>query len=88
MKIKVRESAEGWDGWDGWEEVEGLEDALDSIESLTYELRSCIRGANTNCKDWKALALYIKGLAANLDDAAEEMAWKQDGEDESKTHVK
>lgn len=85
MKIKVKEAKsaatgtnESMEGWDGWEEVEGLEDALYGIEGLAYELRSCIRGAKTHCKDWKSLALYIKGLAANLDDAAEEMAWKKD----------
>lgn len=81
-------SNEAFDGWDGWEDIEGLENALDGIENLTYELRSCVRGAKTGCKDWKALALYIKGLAANLDDAAEEMAYRRDDEDESKKKKK
>lgn len=76
-----RKKAEGHEGWDGWEEVEGLEDSIEGIESLAYELRHCIRGANTRCKDWKALALYIKGLASNLDDAAELMAYKTDGDE-------
>lgn len=79
-----RTKAEGHEGWDGWEEVEGLEDSIEGIERLAYELRHCIRGAKTQCKDWKALALYIKGLASNLDDAAELMAYKRDDEgDES-----
>lgn len=79
-----RKKAEGHQGWDGWEEVEGLEDTIEGIENLAYELRDCIRGAKTHCKDWKALALYIKGLASNLEDAAELMAYKDDGgEDES-----
>ncbi len=77
-------SNEAFEGWDDWEEIEGLEDALDGIENLTYELRHCVRGAKTHCKGWKALALYIKGLASNLDDAAELMAYKHDDEDESK----
>ena len=81
-------SNEAFDGWDGWEDIEGLENALDGIENLTYELRSCVRGAKTGCEDWKALALYIKGLAANLDDAAEEMAYRRDDEDESKKKKK
>lgn len=76
--------AEGREGWDGWEDVEGLEDTIEGIENLAYELRNCIRGAETRCKDWKALARYVKGLASNLDDAAELMAYKSDGEDESK----
>jgi hypothetical protein len=74
---------ESFEGWDNWEEVEGLEDALEGIENLTYELRSCVRGAKTHCKDWKSLALYIKGLASNLEDAAELMAYKTDSDDES-----
>lgn len=82
-----RKKAEGHEGWDGWEEVEGLEDSIEGIENLAYELRHCIRGAKTHCKDWKALALYIKGLAANLDDAAELMAYKRDG-DESANEAK
>lgn len=76
-----RKKAEGHEGWDGWEEVEGLEDSIEGIENLAYELRHCIRGAKTHCKDWKALALYIKGLAANLEDAAELMAYKRDGDE-------
>lgn len=86
--IKGMKDEGGFDGWDGWEEVEGLEDAIDGIESLTYELRSCVRGAKTGCKDWKALARYIKGLASNLDDAAEEMAYRRDDEGESKKKKK
>ena len=77
--------AEGYEGWDGWEDVEGLEDTIEGIENLAYELRNCIRGAKTRCKDWKALARYVKGLASNLDDAAELMAYKSDGEDEDES---
>jgi hypothetical protein len=71
-------SNEAFDGWDGWEEIEGLEDALDGIENLAYELRSCVRGAKTRCKDWKALARHIQDLASKLDDAAGEMKYRQD----------
>lgn len=80
--------SEGHEGWDDWEQVEGLEEAIEGVENLAYELRSCIRGAKTRCKDWKSLALYIKGLASNLDDAAELMAYKRDDEDESKKKKK
>lgn len=78
--------AEGHDGWDDWEDIEGLEETIEGIENLAYELRNCVRGAKTRCKDWKSLSLYIKRLASNLDDAAELMAYKDDGEDESKKH--
>lgn len=77
-----RKKAEGHNGWEDWEEIEGLESSIDGIEKLAYELRHCIRGAYTHCKDWKSLALYIKGLASNLDDAAELMAYKRDDEDD------
>ena len=80
-----RKKVEGREGWDGWEEVEGLEDAIEGIENLAYELRHCIRGAKTHCKDWKALALYIKGLASNLDDAAELMAYKTDSDNDDES---
>lgn len=76
--------AEDHEGWDGWEEVEGLEDAIEGIENLAYELRSCIRGAKTGCKDWKALGAYIQGLGNNLVEAGEEMEYKNDDVDESK----
>lgn len=75
---------EAFDGWDGWEEIEGLEDALDDIENLAYELRSCVRGAKTGCKNWAALSRHVQNLAAKLDDAAGEMAYKRDDENESK----
>ncbi len=78
-------SNESFEGWDNWEEVEGLEDALEGIENLTYELRSCVRGAKTHCKDWKSLALYIKGLASNLEDAAELMAYKTDSDNDDES---
>ena len=80
-----RKKAEGHEGWDDWEEVEGLEDSIEGIENLAYELRHCIRGAKTHCKDWKSLALYIKGLASNLDDAAELMAYKTDSDDDDES---
>ena len=83
-----KKSEGGSDSWDNWEEVEGLEEAIAGIENLAYELRNCVRGAKTHCKDWKSLALYIKGLASNLDDAAELMAYKRDDEDESKKKKK
>ena len=84
----AQDKSEGNEGWDGWEDVEGLEDTIEGIENLAYELRNCIRGAKTRCKNWKDLARHIKMLASNLDDAAELMADKSDGEDddESKKH--
>ena len=82
--IQSEGANEAFDGWDGWEEIEGLESALDGIENLAYELRSCVRGAKTGCKDWAALSRHVQNLAAKLDDAAGEMAYKRDDENESK----
>lgn len=73
---------EAFDGWDDWEDIEGLENTLNDIEDLTYELRNCVRGAKTGCKDWKELSRHIQNLASELRDAAELMAYKR--EDESK----
>lgn len=84
LKTESAGANEAFDGWDGWEEIEGLESALDGIENLAYELRSCVRGAKTGCKDWTALSRHIQNLAAKLDDAAGEMAYKRDGGNESK----
>lgn len=82
--MEKADANESFDGWDGWEEIEGLESALDGIEDLAYELRSCVRGAKTGCKDWTALSRHIQNLAAKLDDAAGEMAYKRDDGNESK----
>lgn len=77
--------AEGHDGWDDWEDIEGLEESIEGIENLAYELRNCVRGAKTRCKDWKSLSLYIKSLASNLDDAAELMAYKTDSNNDDES---
>ena len=72
---------ESMEGWDDWEEIEGLEDALYSIEDLAYELRNCVRGANTNCKTWAELSKYVVSLADALRGAGEDLKYKQDAED-------
>lgn len=70
--------SESMEGWDDWEEIEGLEDALYNIEDLAYELRSCVRGANTNCKTWAELSKYVVRLADTLRSAGEDLKYKQD----------
>lgn len=74
--------SEGHEGWDDWEQVEGLEDTIEGVEELAYELRHCVRGAKTGCKDWKALGAYIQGLGNNLVAAGEEMNYINDDGDE------
>lgn len=80
--------AEGREGWDNWEQVEGLEDAIEGVENLAYELRSCVRGAKTRCKDWKALGAYIQGLGNKLVEAGEEMQYINDGDDADESKKK
>ena len=77
-KNRVCESS----GWDGWASVYGLKDTLDLIYNLTYELERCVRGVYTGAKTWKDLSDYIKELAQDLSDAADEMAGKPEVADD------
>lgn len=70
-KNKLKESEEDED--DGWSEeiLDEVEGVISDIEQLAYELRSCVRGAYTNCKTREELSDYITHLAEDLMDAAE-----------------
>ena len=81
IDVLTGKKSESMEGWDDWEEIEGLEDALYNIEDLAYELRSCVRGANTNCKTWAELSKYVVRLADALQSAGEDLKYKQDAED-------
>lgn len=69
------------DGWKGWDDVADLEPTLDKIEQLTYELRSCVRGAYTGCNTWSELSDYIKGLASDLEAAGDNVSYKKEEND-------
>lgn len=70
-KNRLKESEEDED--DGWSEeiLDEVEGVISDIEQLAYELRSCVRGAYTNCKTREELSDYITHLAEDLMDAAE-----------------
>ena len=60
---------------DGWGEE--VRDFLDSImseaEELFYEIRNCVRGSYTNCTTKSELGDYLRNLAEQLNEAADEI---------------
>lgn len=60
---------------DGW--GEDVEDILSQVfaraEDLMYEVRNTIRGANTDCETVEDLADYIRQLASEFEEAADEL---------------
>lgn len=72
-KLKESEDDDEDEEDDGWSEdiLDEVEGVISDIEQLAYELRSCVRGAYTNCKTRGDLSNYITNLANDLLDAAE-----------------
>lgn len=70
--IKAYEFAETEDGWG-----EDVEDALSAVfaraEDLMYEVRNTVRGANTDCETVEDLAEYIRRIASDFEEAADEI---------------
>lgn len=70
--IKAYTFDESEDGWG--EDVESiLSPVFARAEDLMYEVRNTIRGANTDCETVEDLADYIRQLASELEDAADEI---------------
>ena len=67
--IKASSSGEGWDE----EYLDEIFEVLDSIYNLSYELKTCVRGAYTRCHTYSELARYIETLGENLTRASEEL---------------
>ena len=61
---------------DGWgEDVESiLSPVFARAEDLMYEVRNTIRGANTDCETVEDLADYIRQLASEFEEAADEIS--------------
>jgi len=79
--IKASNSLEGWDE----EYLDQVFEVLDDIYNLSYELKTCVRGAYTYCSTYTELANYIGTLGENLVRAAEELeeaAYEYDAEDD------
>lgn len=70
--VKAYEFAETEDGWG-----ENVEEALSSVfaraEDLMYEVRNTVRGANTDCETVEDLADFIRQLASEFAEAADEL---------------
>lgn len=71
-EIKAYTFDESEDGWG-----EDVEDILSQVfaraEDLMYEVRNTIRGANTDCETVEDLADYIRQLASEFEEAADEL---------------
>lgn len=71
-QIKAYTFDESQDGWG--EDVEGiLSPVFDKAENLMYEVRNTVRGANTDCETVEDLADYIRQLASEFEEAADEI---------------
>lgn len=70
--IKAYTFDESEDGWG--EDVESiLSPVFARAEDLMYEVRNTIRGANTDCETVEDLADYIRQLASEFEEAADEL---------------
>lgn len=59
---------------DGWYSIpESLTDFFDKFDELEYEVKNCVKGCNTGCKSYGALAEYISDLAEELSSIADDV---------------
>lgn len=60
---------------DGWgEDIEDiLSDVFDKTDRFIYEIRNTVRGAYTDCETVEDLAEYIRNLASEFEEAADEI---------------
>lgn len=70
--IKAYTFDESEDGWG--EDVESiLSPVFARAEDLMYEVRNTVRGANTDCETTEDLADYIRNIATEFEEAADEL---------------
>lgn len=70
--IKAYTFDESEDGWG--EDVEDiLSQVFARVEDLMYEVRNTVRGANTDCETTEDLAEYIRNIATEFEEAADEI---------------
>lgn len=71
-QIKAYTFDETEDGWG--EDVEAvLSEVFSRTEDLMYEIRNTVRGANTDCETVEDLAEYIRRIASEFEEAADEI---------------
>ena len=79
----VKEELEDEDGWgDSINDI--LYDVFSDIDQLEYEVRNCVRGGVTRCKNADELAKYIEELSDRLDDAAQDIRYNSSEINEKK----
>lgn len=69
---------------DGWNDQvqETLNEVISNLESFIYEIRNCVKGSFTNVETHSALADYIRGLAVDLNYAADQIEGLPDDPEE------
>lgn len=68
--IKAYEFADSEDGWGS--DIEGILDAAFArAEDLIYEVRHTVRGAETDCETVHDLADFVRELASEFEEAAD-----------------
>ncbi len=70
--IKAYTFSENEDGW-GDEVEEILSSAFARANDLMYEVQRTVRGAYTNCETVEDLAEFIRELASQFEEAADEI---------------
>lgn len=71
-------------GWDveNNECLEQLVCACDDVENLNYELKNCVRGANTRCYNYSDLSEYVRNLADTFSQIADDLENCDEDEEE------
>lgn len=72
IQIKAYTFDETEDGW-GEDVEETLSSVFARAEDLMYEVRNTVRGANTDCDTVEDLADFIRQLASEFEEAADEL---------------
>lgn len=70
----INESRDGWDDDD--DDLYELMEVLSDIYNLQYELKTCVRGAYTNCETFAELGMHIQQLGERLMEQGEYLSRK------------
>ena len=70
------------DGWNLEGQVWPVDEVFGQLEELMYEVRNCVRGSYTGCKTYPELADYMRRLADNLKQAAEDVEYQPEEEED------
>lgn len=73
LEERYKAITEGVEDEDGWGLEEDFNDLLTELDNFSYEIRMCVRGANTGAKTYAELADYMRTLASNIESKAEDI---------------